>query len=98
MGKKHYVIYTPEMESRQMAELAFQYAPLQEEWQLADLSCGNGNLLTAFLKYSRERKKKTGVKYYGYDIDEKAIVEAKERLTEEESFFFCEDSLGLKTE
>lgn len=98
MGKKHYVIYTPEMESRQMAELAFQYAPLQEEWQLADLSCGNGNLLIAFLKYSRERKKKTGVKYYGYDIDEKAIVEAKARLTEEESFFFCEDSLGLKTE
>lgn len=87
MGKKHYVIYTPEMESRQMAELAFQHAPSQEEWQLADLSCGNGNLLSAFSKYGKERKNKPRVKYYGYDIDERAILEAKVRLTEEESFF-----------
>src|SRR3712207_9052906 len=61
-------------------------------------SCGNGNLLFAFSKYSREKNKKSRVKYYGYDIDERAISEAKTRLLKEENFFSCEDSLGLKIE
>jgi len=98
MGKKRYVIYTPEIESREMAKLAFQYAPLKKQWEIADLSCGTGNLLSAFVNYTREKHSQNKIQYYGYDIDAQGILEAKRKLEEEESFFSCEDSLFLKKE
>ena len=98
MGKKHYVIYTPIQESKQIAKLAFTYAPPKVKWKLADLSCGNGNLLVSFAGYMKEQNRMIPIQYYGYDIDEKAIIEARNRLLNENCYFSCEDSLFLGKE
>lgn len=98
MGKKHYAIYTPIQESKQIAKLAFTYAPPKVKWKLADLSCGNGNLLVSFAGYMKEQNRMIPIQYYGYDIDEKAIIEARNRLLNENCYFSCEDSLFLGKE
>lgn len=91
MGKKHYVIYTPEEESNKMAVLAKKYAPPKQELKIADLSCGSGNLLYALCQILKKP-----YKIYAYDIDESAISSAKKRFSKESSQFYCKDSLYLE--
>lgn len=92
MGKKNYVIYTPEEESMKMAVLAKKYVAKKSNITIADLSCGSGNLLDAL-----HQNLETPHKMYGYDVDREAIVFAKERFTKESAHFFCTDSLYLNT-